>query len=284
MTGDHHLLAVTTTVDESTGEIKPLFSFPVQICPAVKSTDVKLDTAAPSGAPRKRRWLDESTGEILTDDQCIKGVRVGEDFRPISDEVINKIAEDTKIETIVALGNVPLDSVDFSRATGEYFVQSPAKGGSPKSYRILLEALREIKGAAAKEYEPADRKAQAIVVKRTARSRQKLGVIFADEEQGCLKLVELRFAHDLLEPDAQVLAPQTAVVDQKQIEVARKVIRLKLADGSLALDSEIDEAIPRKAEIIEAALNGDALPAAPVKIAAKVESDDLTALLEASLA
>lgn len=274
MRGDNAVLAVTVSTDEITGEVKPLFAFPIQICKATDEREVKFDIAAPSGAPRKQAWLDSGTGELVDDSQCLRGVRFGDDFKAIDPEAIKEIDNATKITTMVAQGVVDLADVPFDRATGIYFVQSPAKGGAPKSYRLLFEALRADKKA--------KRPAKAIVTKRTARTRQKLGAIYADENLGCLMLVELRFATSLRAPDEQVLSPQLAQVEEVQIDMARKVVDERLGDGLAALGSAVDEAVELRAKLIESALAGEAI-IAPTPLAETVATDNLEAQLMASL-
>lgn len=278
MRGDNHVLAVTTKTDEVTGATQPLFYFPIQVCAAIESKEVRFDIAGPSGAPRKQQYVDSATGEIVADSECLRGVRIGDDFHSIDAEAIAAIKEQTELNTMIALGTVDCDQIPWDRSTGTYFVQSPAKGGLPKSYRILYESLLPVKGG---KGQPA-RKAKAIVTKRTAKSRQKLCVIYADAERGCLMMQELRFASALREPDEQVLAPQVAQVEQKQIEMARKVVD-GLGDGVAALDTEVDEAIGLRQQLIEQAIAGETIHA-PSPVAATTQVDDLNAMLEASLA
>lgn len=271
-----HLLAITTTIDEITGEPKPLFSFPIQVCSAAGDTDVKFDIAAPSGAPRKQVYVDESTGEVCEDDACPRGIRIGDVFHPIPADAIEQINTATKIPVMVALGVIDLADVPFDRSVGQHFLQSPVKGGVPKAYRLVYEALRAIPKGKDK------RPARAIVTKRTARSRQKLAVIFADEQRECLMLNELRFADQVREPDEQILAPQQAIVDAAQVEMARTVID-GLGDGNLAIQGETDDAIVLKRTLIEQAVAGEALDV-PATIGDAAPTDDISALLEASLA
>jgi non-homologous end joining protein Ku len=278
MRGDNHLLAVTTTTDEVTGEVKPLFAFPIQVCKATDDKEATFDIAGPSGAPRKQQYIDSGTGEVITDDDCQRGVRIGNEFKPIPADAIEKIEEATKVKTMVALGQIPVSDIPWERTTAVYFVQSPAKGGSPKSYRLVYEALKAKRGKKGVPGEPA----RAIVTKRTPRSRQVLAAIYADESLGCLMMVQLRYANSLKAPDEQVLAPQLAQVEEKQIDMARKVIA-NLPDGAAALENEQDEALPLRAELIEQALAGIEVTA-PTPVAETAAATDLTAMLEASLA
>ena len=274
MRGTNHLLALTTGIDEVTGDVKPLFAFPIQVCKATDDGgEVKFENAAPSGGTYKTAYVDESTGEMFEYADRKRGIRVGEDFHEVDADAIKAIDDATKLTTMYALGRVDRDEAlakYADRITGVHFIQSPAKGGSPKAYRLTYEALIG-KGKA---------KAQAIVTKRTARSRQKLALIYADETRGCLMLVEVQFAAKMREADAQILAPQTAEVEAAQVKMARDVIG-KMPEGTVALDSEVDEALALRQDLIEAAVAGKAIPATPK--AATSGEDDLTAALTASL-
>ena len=284
MRGDNHLLAVTTVVDEATNEVKPLFAFPVQVCKATADDKSPWENATPSGGSTDGlAKIDPVTGEAFTSDQQIKGIRIGDEFREIPQEAIEQINEATKIKTMVVSDRLTLERAWFKfgcRVTGNYFLQSPAKGGSHKAYRLTYEALREVrKGKTVKQ------PAQAIVVKRTARSRQALGFIYADEEAQCLRMVKVTFAAQQREPDAQVLAPQQAQVDEAAIEKVRKVFEVKFpGDGEQVLDTEVDEAVAMRAELVEKAIEGEAIIVPPKAVKETVEGDDLMGALEASLA
>lgn len=282
MRGTNHLLALTTEVDDITGDIIPLFSFPVQVCKATDDGgEIRFDGAAPSGAEYKTQYVDESTGEVFEYGDRIRGIRVGDEFKAIDEDAIKAIDDATKLTTMFALGRVDLDEALAkygSRITSVHFLQSPAKGGSPKAYRLTYEALREQKSG-----KKVTQKAQAIVTKRTARSRQKLGLIYADEANGCLALLEVQFAAKMREPDAQVLAPQTAEVSDEQVEMARTAINA-LPDGDLPLDNEVDEAVALRQDLIERAIAGEAIEAPAKTVAEATADDDLTAVLEASIA
>lgn len=282
MRGDNSVLALTTTVDEITGEVKPLFAFPVQICKATDAgADVKFDNAAPSGAPYEIRYFDPATDEEFPYAERLKGVRIGDAFKVIDDDAIKAVEEATKTATMVVTGKAPLADVLAgygNRVCGVYFLQVPTKGGSATAYRLVYEALREVKKGK-KVVSPAT----ALTVKRTKRTRQALNFIYADETLGCLVMVEVNFAASMREPDAQVLAPQQATVTDEQIELARNVIAQKIGDGIAVLDAEVDEAVPMKRDLIEKALAGETIEA-PAVIGAAAPAEDPTAALMASLA
>lgn len=275
MKGTNYLLAVTTTTDEITNEIKPLFAFPVQVCKASQDNSVRFEVAAPSGVKREQKWLDPATGEIVTNDECPRGVFVGDEFRPIDKEQIDAINAEEKLTTMVVQGRVSLPHVRekyADRITGRYYLQNPAKGGSAKSYRLLFEALRDTEKG---------QPAQALIVKRTKSTKQALGFIYADESEQCLVLCEVLFAAQVREADEQVRQPTTVGIEAKQVQMARKVIA-GMNDGELTLANELDEADLRKRELIEAAIAGEALPL-PTPVANTVETDDIEAMLEKSL-
>jgi non-homologous end joining protein Ku len=270
MRGDNYLLALTTTKDEITGDVKPLFAFPVQVCKATEDKRVKFEVAAPSGVKREQKYLDPATGEVVADSECPRGVFVGDGFRAIDAEAIKAIDAEEKITTMVAEGRRDLAGVREKygdRISDRYFIQSPAKGGSATAYRLTYEALL------------AD--GQAIVVRRTKRTKEALGFIYASEAEGCLVMVEVKYAEQMREPDEQVKQPQTVAVSAKQIEMARKVIG-GMPEADAVFDTATDEADQKKRALIEQALAGEAITP-PTTIAAEVQQDDLEAVLAASL-
>jgi non-homologous end joining protein Ku len=274
MRGDNHELALTTTVDEITGETKPLFSFPIQICKAINdpSKDA-LDSAGPSGAPAKQQYVDTGTGEVVEGGRTglAKGVRVGDEFKMIDPEAVKAIDEATKVTTMIALGQIKVE--DFRAKYGDrirdrYFLQVPAKGGSATAYKLTYEALLK--------------SGKAIVTKRTPRTRQQMGVIYADPMNGCLMMVEVLVAALVREPDEQIKAFETATVQAKMLTQAKQIIG-KLPDGAEVLDTEEDDAVPLRKALVEQAIAGEGIEA-PVPVATTNQAEDLSALLEASLA
>jgi len=117
---------------------------------------------------------------------------------------------------------------------------------------------------------------------QTAHLDEVLAVIFADGSKGCLMMNTLSFTADCREPDAAVLAPQQAEVQQEQIDMARQLIDA-MPDGNEVLAAETDEAIALKRELVEEALAGKAIEAPAPKAVAETKAEaDLTALLAAS--
>jgi non-homologous end joining protein Ku len=270
-------LTVTTVLDEATGTEIPKFAFPVQICKATGSVDVKFDRAAPSGAAYDTVYRDQATGEVVEYGDLVRGVRTGDSFAVIPDEQIEAIDEAVSMPDIRVERSLPLEDVPFDRVTGRYFLQSPAKGGLHKWYRLTQESL----AAQPKKGNRKARPAMALQVKFTSRTRQKLGVVFADEERNCLVLLTLTFAADLRSPDEAVLAPTLVEVEDGEVEMARKVI--EGLNGEVDFDAPVDEAIEQKRDLIEKAAGGETIEVAAVPEADAVDSDDLKAVLQASM-
>lgn len=279
MRGYNHRLVVTTTFDEVSGTEVPLFQFPIQVCKASKDVEVRLDTAAPSGAPVGRVWKDKVKGTYHTDGELRKGVRTGDQFQEIDAEQLKAIDASIKSDVIQVERSLPLADVPFDRVIDTAFLQVPSKAPAAKEYRLLYEGLlaRPRKGKT-----PA-RPAMALRVKYVGTTRQKLGVIYADPERGCLMLVALRFAAQQVEPDEQVLAFQAAEVAQPMVDKVRAVIEKLDDDAAGGFDAPVDETIERRAALVEQALAGEAI-VAPTEEAEVVTTDAVEDALEASLA
>ncbi len=276
MRGIHSNLVVTTATDEATGTKRPLFAFPVQICKATDNKEVRLDTAAPSGAPVQQVYRDTVTGDLVERGDLIKGVRTGDSFAQIPTDQITAIDEALKSDEIIVERTVDLADVPFERVTDCYFLQVPAKGGAHKSYRLLYEALQ---GSTKKN------PAKALRVKFTSRTRQKLGVVYADTQTKCLILVTLNFAASVRQPDEQVLSHLNVEVEKETVAKARSVIEGLDIEAAGDWDTPVDETIERRNELVEQALAGDGLEipegeAAPVQ----ASTDQVEEMLEASLA
>lgn len=271
MRGTNANLVITTTKDEVTGEDKPLFAFPVQICKATSSQDVKFDRAAPSGAAYETCYKDTATGELVAYGDLIRGIRTGESFQQIPDESIKAIDEALASKEIVVERSVNLSDVPFERATGAAYLQVPAKANSAKFYRLVYEAL--IAGKTPK----------ALRVKYVARTRQKLGVIYADTNAKCLVLVTLTFAADVREPDEQILSPQKVEVEKPMVTKLRKVIDSLDTDDAGDWSAPVDEAIEQRKALVDAALAGEGIEVEPKAEAEVIEADELDALLDKTL-
>lgn len=274
MRGIHSNLIVTQTEDDATGESKPLFAFPVQICKAVENEEVRFDRAAPSGAKVQQVYRDTVTGELLETGDLIRGIRTGDSFQQIPDEQIKAIDEQLASKDIVVERSIDLSEVPFDRVTGSYYLQVPAKNGSAKYYRLLYESLN----GRLKKQQP-----RALRVSFVSRTRQKLGVIYADPKAQCLVLLTLTFAEAVRKPDEQVLSHLNAEVSKEAIDKARAVIDALDNDEAGDWDAPVDQTIVRRRELVDAALAGEGIeaPTAPAEVDV---NDEVESMLEASLA
>lgn len=275
MRGTHANLVVTTATDEVTGEEIPRFSFPVQVCKATESQEVRFDRATPNGSEYQQVYRDKVTGEIFETGDLIQGVRTGDSFTEIPKESIKAIDDALSSKDIRVERSVDLDDVPFERVTGTYYLQVPAKDGAAGHYRVLYEALQGTK----RPKTPA----KALRVSYAARSRRKLAVIYADTTLGCLVLVTLTYAASVRSPDEQVLCHQQAEVDKEVVKKARQVVEGLDTDKAGDWDTPVDETIARRAELVEAALAGEGIEV-PVPTGETSASEGIEAALEASLA
>ena len=274
MRGQHSTLVVTKTLDDATGEERPLFAFPVQVCKATENNEVRFDRATPNGSEYQQVYRDKVTGEIFETGDLIQGVRTGESFQQIPKEQIKAIDEALSGKEITVERTVDLDEVPFDRVTGCYFLQVPAKAGAHKSYRLLYEALQGTK----RPKTPA----KALRVEYSARTRRKLGVVYADPNLQCLVLVTLNYAASVRQPDEQVLSHLAAEVDKEMVSKARKVVEALDKEDAGDWDTPVDETVLRRQELVEAALAGEGIETVePAEVPSATE--EVEAALEASL-
>jgi hypothetical protein len=304
MKGETYLLALTTTEDEVTEKRIPLFAFPVDVCSAVDGArEPKYEIVAPSGAERTQAYLD--TGRradmvkallsadtekeisealdlwVVPDALCPRGVFVGDEFKEISKEDRDEVTKRLSSRTMVVQGRMP--RTDFLLTYGLYakslhYLQNPKTGGSAVAYRLTFEALREVRKGKRVVQE-----ASVVVAKRVARSRESNVAIFADEARGCLMMVTFAFVPSMKEPDDAVTnAVATANVDDRQIEVARRVVAA-LPDAEEWLATADDAMFPEREKLIAQAVQGKGITP-PTTVAAADSSRSLLDALEASLA
>jgi non-homologous end joining protein Ku len=276
MRGNNNDLVITTVHDEATDTDVPLLHFPVQICKATGSVDAKYDLAAPSGAEYETKYLDPATGEFFESAERKHGVRAGDAFKEIPADSIKAIDEKTKLVDMRVETAMRYEDIEFERATGMYYLQVPAKSGAHKVYRLIYLALLPQKGKT-----KAQKQRLALRVKFTSRSRQKVGVVYADPQKECLVLNTLAFAAEVRQPDEAVLAHKAAQVEEAQVGKARQVIE-SLID--LNTEEPEDDALALKRDLIEQAAAGEAIEAPVVPVTETVETDNLAAVLDASLA
>lgn len=266
---------MATTVRTSTLSIG-LLNIPVRLM-MVKDTggDVTFDRACKDGFSRiKRQEINEDTGAVVEADDIVRGVREGDVFHPIAAEEIEKIEAATKIDTFEIDHFVPLEDVSRPRGTGSYFL-APAKGGSPRALRLLLEALQPVtKGPAAKR-----RGARAGVFKLMPRTRQHLAVVYPDGD--ALYVSTLMWAADWKAEDASLPLANVSVTPA-EVDAARALVDAFTMPIE-ALDTLTDDVREMRQMLMDAAAHGQPVPVTKPSEKPK-PSDDLMSQLESSLA
>lgn len=254
-------------------------SVPVALRKVSENGDLALDTASPDDNARVQRYVDSVTGADCTDNAiCKKGVFMSKpdkddrstwhDFREIPKETLAEIKEETKIETIEILGFLPQSEVPFERALGCYYL-APQKGqtSAAKPLKLLREALAET--------------GKAGVLKLVLKDRQRPAVVYAKD--GGLYVNTMVWAEDFKE------AAQAAEVLEAVAQPEAKMVALAvdLVDGMsvdrAVLDGLSDDYRPKLLSLYEAALAGEEIAVTEKVEKEKVETDNLEALLQASI-
>lgn len=223
--------------------------------------DVRLESAGPEGQKVKQVYVDDD-GQQFGRADLTKGKWINDDtFVEVPADKLEEIKDLTAGDGVLDLTFEDRESVDLTAAVAPYFVK--AKKGYEDKLALLAAAMEAENVVAVATFVPT--------------SRQHLLAIFV--EDGVVRAAQLPYAVQRKEVPAAAKV-DTDAVDKKALELARKLVNA--AKGEVT-ESATDEAVALKAEALEAALAGKALP--KPKKAKKVEAptDDLTGLLEASL-
>jgi non-homologous end joining protein Ku len=178
--------------------------------------------------------------EVVT--ETIKGVRVGDTFRPVPTSEIEYASAATRLDSVQLLEFIDYRKVPTDRLTGSFWIQPDV--GFDRPLAVLMAAMR------------AD--GRAMLVKWAARSRQRLGVIRVRKtpDGDALMLNGVVFAADWREPDARVLAPgQVEQVDARAVKAAREIIESYAGVGE-ALETAADDLPGLLTEVVERAHDG----------------------------
>lgn len=250
---------------------------PIGVCPATGSDDIRFDTAAPDGTKRHTQYVHESETRTLraVDDPAaepievpkvlngsIKGVRIGEDFREVPPSELDYAKAVTAMPTIELLEVIDYRRVPTERMTGGHWIQ-PDKMFE-RSLAILIEALR--------------RDGHAMLVKWSARDRQRLGIIRVrvTDDGPALMLNDVTFAAQLRKPNDQVLAAgRITELDERSVNAAQNLLAQYRGPGRM-LDEATDDLIAVHTDLVQNAHQGvyeD--PAQTLAFAASLHRDGL---------
>jgi DNA end-binding protein Ku len=244
-----------------------LLSVPVSIAKASgEAKDVKFNMCDPKTGEALSQQYVNSAGVTFTNGSCGRSI----DGRLIQQSDLDAIAEQTTLDSLAIIEVVPVSHVrKYShRATGLYYVQSNHKKGSPKAFKLLVDAL--------------EKRGQAIVTKWTPRSRQQLLVLYP--LNGNLMASAMEFADNMREPDEAVTAHQNAEYAPGEFDAACALLDMLKTDKPVALDGERDDALAKRQALVDKVLAGE-----HIESAASDEPDqpaknaDLADLLRASI-
>lgn len=255
------------------------FQIAVSLKKITSKQDVSLDSASPDGNPIKQLNVDLVTGEKLAKDDVRRGVfrskpnkqkkETWSDFVEVRQEDLDVIADTANIDNFTIDNFIPLRDVPFERVQDAYFL-SPAEGMSAKPLALFAKVLRKTK--------------RAGVFKLVKTTRQYLAVVY--EQDGGLIVNTLAWAGDFAayREAAEALDRNDAKVAPAEVEVGCQLIEALAADADV-LDRFEDDLIPLRADLVERALKGQALPPKRAKAAQSPVADDgLEARLRASIA
>lgn len=249
-----------------------LVNLPVQIVQATETaTDISFKQAGPNGEALKQAYVIEGTDEIVPKDEIQKGIFDGGTFYPVGAEDIENIKDQTKMPDLEVLEVIDMEDfmAQSHRITGMYYVQNANARTGPKgninALKLFIDALAE--------------DGKAIVTKWTARSRQKLMVLYP--ENGILRAATLAFASDVREADDNVRAHLAGQYKPEEMVMAKQL--LGVMSGRNALEMMADDALPLMRQLVDDACSGRELPARKVEVQATATSA-LADALAASLA
>lgn len=271
-----------------------LLEIPIGVASATTKEEVRFDTATPDGAARVTQYvhpehsrtlyrlandadpddltdadferitlgdlLPEDVPEVVTD--TIKGVRVGKDFRVVPPSEVEYATAATNLDRVELLEVIDYRKVPTDRLGGAHWIQPDP--GFARPLAILMAALK--------------RDGNAMLVKWSARSRQRLAVIRVrhTSKGDALILNDVTYAAQWREPDDRVLEPsQVEDVEERAINAACTILAEHHGTGK-ALE-EAEDALPAlHIEIVERAHDGlydD--PARVLELAAHYRDEDL---------
>lgn len=251
-----------------------LLEIPIGVASATTHDDPKLDTAGPDGAkrvtqyvhPGKSRtlyavphdealdaYVDPAAGTVSTEvltpvevpeviTESIKGVRVGKDFRVVPPSEVQYATAATTLDRVELLEVIDYRKVPTDRLGGAHWIQPDP--GFARPLAVLMAALK--------------RDGNAMLVKWSARSRQRLAVIRVrkTDKGDALILNDVTFAAQWRQPDEQVLEPGTLTdLDERAVASACEILRDHHGTGK-ALDTAEDALPALHIEIVERAHDG----------------------------
>ena len=209
-----------------------MISLPVSIAPVIDKTDAgeRAKVVGPNGEKVSQVYVDESGNQV---DRDLTKRQFGD--KVVDQESLKAINDACKIKSLDIIEICDKDDVDFSCASGAYFIYSHKKNGNANALGLFAKALDSVGGAA--------------LVKWTPSSRQQMLAIHVRRD-GALIATALPFGVDVREADEEVLAHTQVETDEAQLELAETLLKTVYGNGSALVD-QVDEALPLREELIE---------------------------------
>jgi DNA end-binding protein Ku len=240
---------------------------PVKLYAAIQDRAVRFRLLhEEDGVPVKQRMINPVTGRFVEHSQAQRGLEVEPDlFVILRDEELAELEPEASRDIRISRF-VPPGAINHQWYDRPYFL---GPDGNDREYRAFVEALA--------------RRRREGVARWTMRKKAYLGAVQPREGPGGghLLLMTLRHAGEVISA-ADLEPPEGRELQPREREMARKFIG--------ALEDEFDpedyrdEYRDRLMELIERKRRGEEIAAPPEPMLAAAEPDDLSELLERSLA
>jgi DNA end-binding protein Ku len=244
-----------------------LVNVPVKLYSAVSSKTVRFhQLEAETGARIRQKRVSSATGEEVAYEQIVKGYEIAPDkYVVIEPEELDALGPEAT-RTIDIEDFVDLSEIDPIYLDHPYYL-APGTGAA-KSYRLLLEAMRD--------------SGKVAIARFVLRSKQTLCALRASDD-GVMVMSTMNYGDEIVPPDSLDELDTLGEVDvtDRELAMAEQLIDSLASewDPSKYHDTyreQVLDLIERKAAGEEIAVQPEAEEAAPVP--------DLMAALEASLA
>jgi DNA end-binding protein Ku len=241
----------------------------VKVKKATSPKGTELKYATPDGREVKQVYVCEETGEVFPRTELVKGVFMPDGFREVPADQMAVIDEESKLDSLDVEGFVPLAQVPWDRVEGSYFLAPGGKAGpvTARALVILRDAMTKAKLAG--------------YGRLTFRTKQHVFLIYPSD--GGLLLSTMVFADQSHVREAGEVLEGVVSPSKKALDLAVALVE-SMATDAAGLDALTDDRTAKREELVAQVLAGKkvkktAKPKAEVKA-----TEDLEALLVASLA
>ena len=240
-----------------------LVSVPVKVVSATKSQDVRFNQLEEgTGARIRYRKVSDATGEEVPNEKIKKGYEVASgQYVIVEDEDLKTLAPKAS-RTIEIEDFVDLDEIDPIFFESPYYLVPDA--GSAKAYRLLVEAMTELRKVA--------------VGRVVMRSKERLVAIRPLD--GVLCLETMRYADEINSLEGVLPEGEAAEPTQRELDMAKQLVETLTTEFDPT--KYHDEYREQLLGLIEAKAAGQEIVAEPM-VEDRGKVVDLMAALEASL-